>query len=165
MIIYQIRMRSWLRLGFCVTIFSATFIISLWLSWRAETHSSTVLTDGDLMIRPMLIPSLTAALAFAFCSSAKSAPSSAETSTSAMSSGQKKPYVAQVVGVQWLNPLQRKDYPTEWQLLRIIGLAEPNKNDDMVKSEPELFLGIQPILAIASGNDGTRSFTGIFQDI
>ena len=114
------------------------------------------------MIRLMLIPSLTAALAFAFCSSAKSAPSSAETSTSAMSSAPKKPYVAQVVGVQWLNPLQRKDYPTEWQLLRIIGLAEPNKNDDMVKSEPELFLGIHPILAIASGNDGTRSFKGYF---
>jgi hypothetical protein len=162
MIIYQIRMRSWLRLGFCVTIFSATFIISLWLSWRAETHSSTVLTDGDLMIRLMLIPSMAAALAFAFCSSAKSAASSVEAPTSAMSNSQQKPYIAQVVGVQWLNPLQRKDYPTEWQLLRIIGLAEPNKNDDMVKSEPELFLGIHPILAIASGNDGTRSFKGYF---
>ena len=27
------------------------------------------------------------------------------------------PLEAQVVGLQWLNPLQRKDYPTEWQLL------------------------------------------------
>ncbi|MFA6069728.1 MAG: virulence factor, partial [Janthinobacterium sp.] len=28
-----------------------------------------------------------------------------------------QPFMAQVVGVQWLNPLQRQDYPTEWQLL------------------------------------------------
>ena len=28
-----------------------------------------------------------------------------------------EPFRAQVVGVQWLNPLVRRDYPTEWQLL------------------------------------------------
>lgn len=33
-----------------------------------------------------------------------------------------KPLVAQVVGLIWLNPLQRMDYPTEWQLLWAQGL-------------------------------------------
>ncbi|MEK7899752.1 virulence factor, partial [Burkholderia contaminans] len=38
-----------------------------------------------------------------------------------------KPFVAQVVGLMWLNPLQRMDYPTQWQLLWTQGLAAPNK--------------------------------------
>ena len=46
------------------------------------------------------------------------------------------PFRAQVVGLQWFNPLQRLDYPTEWQLLWTLGLAKPNKNDDMVRTDP-----------------------------
>lgn len=114
------------------------------------------------MIRLILFPAVAAALAFSLSTSARAAPSLTTESTAALATSREKPYIAQVVGVQWLNPLQRKDYSTEWQLLRLIGLAAPNKNDDMVKAEPELFLGIQPILAIASGNDGTRSFGGYF---
>lgn len=34
------------------------------------------------------------------------------------------PFTAQVVGLQWLNPLQRRDYPTQWQLLWTLGLAK-----------------------------------------
>lgn len=37
-----------------------------------------------------------------------------------------RPYMAQVVGLQWLNPLERMDYPTEWQLLWTLGLVKPN---------------------------------------
>lgn len=43
------------------------------------------------------------------------------------------PFVAQAVGLEWLNPLQRYDYPTEWQLLWTLGLVKPNANDDMVR--------------------------------
>ena len=49
------------------------------------------------------------------------------------------PFRAQVVGLQWLNPLQRLDYPTEWQLLWTLGLVKPNKNDDMVRTDPRGF--------------------------
>ncbi len=48
-----------------------------------------------------------------------------------------KPFVAQVVGLEWLNPLQRRDYPTEWQILWTMGLVTPNRNDDMVRTMPE----------------------------
>ena len=50
-----------------------------------------------------------------------------------------KPFIAQVVGVQWLNPLQRQDYPTEWQLLWTLGKVRPNEKDDMVELHPAIF--------------------------
>ncbi len=70
------------------------------------------------------------------------------------------PFVAQVVGVQWLNPLQRRDYPTEWQLLWALGLAQPNKDDDMVKKNPKKYTSIQAIAEIAYGNKGKETFKG-----
>ncbi|BEU68603.1 hypothetical protein MAFF301069_31580 [Ralstonia pseudosolanacearum] len=54
-----------------------------------------------------------------------------------------KPFMAQVVGLEWLNPLQRRDYPTEWQLLWTLGLVKPNKNDDMVRTDPKSFTTLQ----------------------
>jgi len=71
-----------------------------------------------------------------------------------------KPFQAQVVGLQWLNPLQRRDYPTEWQLLWTLGLAQPNKDDDMVKLKPMKYSKPQAIGIIASGNNGRESFEG-----
>ncbi|XLZ69589.1 hypothetical protein ABT364_24110 [Massilia sp. SR12] len=71
-----------------------------------------------------------------------------------------KSFQAQVVGLQWLNPLQRRDYPTEWQLLWTLGLAQPNKDDDMVKLKPEKYSKLQAIGIIASGNDGAETFKG-----
>jgi hypothetical protein len=70
------------------------------------------------------------------------------------------PFRAQVVGLQWLNPLQRRDYPTEWQLLWTLGVAKPNADDDMVKSKPERFATLQAVGVIATGNDGTESLAG-----
>ncbi|WP_308923150.1 hypothetical protein [Janthinobacterium sp. J1-1] len=68
--------------------------------------------------------------------------------------------MAQVVGVQWLNPLQRRDYPTEWQLLWTLGLAKPNKDDAKVKENPVRFGKVQSIGMIAAGNDGEETFHG-----
>jgi hypothetical protein len=51
-----------------------------------------------------------------------------------------EPFVAQVVGVQWLNPLQRQYYPTEWQLLWTLGKVRPNKKDDMLEQYPAISL-------------------------
>ncbi|MYN04818.1 hypothetical protein GTP41_22235 [Pseudoduganella sp. DS3] len=60
-----------------------------------------------------------------------------------------QPFRVQVVGVQWLNPLVRRDYPTEWQLLWTLGLVKPNRNDEKVKEKPAKFSTVQPIAAIA----------------
>ena len=72
----------------------------------------------------------------------------------------KGPFKAQVVGVQWLNPLQRRDYPTQWQLLWTLGLVKPNPGDDMVRANPEKYSRLQAISPVVGGNEGTETFQG-----
>jgi hypothetical protein len=39
-----------------------------------------------------------------------------------------------------MNPLIRRDYPAEWQLLWTLGLANPNKNDEVVEGKTQEIL-------------------------
>ena len=63
----------------------------------------------------------------------------------------------QVIGLVWLNPLQRRDYTTEWQLLWTLGKVKPNKNDEMVRKEPSEFSTVQYVSLVADGNRGKTS--------
>lgn len=63
-------------------------------------------------------------------------------------------FAAQVVGLQWLNPLQRRDYPTEWQALWTLGLAKPNADDDVLPKKPQKYSTVQSIGPIASNMFG-----------
>ena len=72
----------------------------------------------------------------------------------------KRPFMAQVVGLQWLNPLQRKDYPTQWQLLWTLGMVKPNPEDEMVRGKPEKYSKLQSITSVAIGNNGLETFDG-----
>ncbi|MGG1945336.1 virulence factor [Trinickia sp. NRRL B-1857] len=88
-------------------------------------------------------------------------PSEATRDTS--NGGLAEPFIAQVVGLEWLNPLQRRDYPTEWQVLWTMGLAKPNKHDDMVRTMPEKFGALGSIGALAYGNAGEETFDGYYE--
>ena len=70
------------------------------------------------------------------------------------------PFTAQVVGLQWLNPLQRQDYSTEWQLLWTLGIVGPNKEDDMVRAKPGKYSSVQYVGSIAAGNNGRETIEG-----
>ena len=96
----------------------------------------------------------------AACSHLRSSPATLSSTVSAVPEVNKRPYMAQVVGLQWLNPLQRKDYPTQWQLLWTLGLAQPNPNDEMVREKPEKYTRLQSIASVAVGNDGSETFDG-----
>ncbi len=74
-----------------------------------------------------------------------------------------KPFVAQVVGLEWLNPLHRRDYPTEWQIFWVMGLVQPNRNDDMVRTQPELFNSVQFVATVASSSQGKEIFSGFYK--
>ena len=65
-----------------------------------------------------------------------------------------KPFQAQVVGLQWLNPLQRRDYSTEWQLLWTLGMVRPNPQDDMLKAKPEKYGRLRAVGSIVNGHGG-----------
>ncbi|WP_338638300.1 virulence factor [Burkholderia pyrrocinia] len=68
-------------------------------------------------------------------------------------------FVAQVVGLAWLNPLQRR----EWQLLWTLGLVKPNSNDDMVRTKPAKYSTLQPVSIVADGSWGSESFSGFYE--
>lgn len=69
------------------------------------------------------------------------------------------PFRAQVVGLQWLNPLQRRDYPVEWQLLWTLGLVQPNKAPGKAKPLSKKYASVQALTAIADGKAGKAKFT------
>ena len=116
------------------------------------------------MTRLLALPALAAVAVFGLLTAFASTPIIATANAAAPATSEStKPFMAQVVGVQWLNPLQRKDYPTEWQLLWTLGLTQPNQNDDMVKTNPKKYTKLQAIGIIADGNNGKESFDGYFE--
>jgi hypothetical protein len=72
-------------------------------------------------------------------------------------------FAAQVVGLQWLNPLAWKDYPTEWNALWTLGLAKPNADDDVVPKNPEKWSKVRPVSGIAFNLNGRQSFDGYYE--
>ena len=114
------------------------------------------------MKRFIAFPVLLAVAALALLSACASAPRFALANAAAPASAPAKPFMAQVVGLQWLNPLQRRDYPTEWQLLWTLGLAQPNKDDDMVKTNPKKYSKLQSIGIIAMSSE-TETFEGFHE--
>ena len=71
------------------------------------------------------------------------------------------PFMAQVVGLQWLNPLQRRDSPVEWQLLGTLGLVQPNKTDG--KPVPKKYAAVQALNTLANGKAGKTKFASYHQ--
>lgn len=67
----------------------------------------------------------------------------------------KHTFAAQVVGLQWLDPLMWKDYPTEWNLLWTLGVAKWNKDDLQVKEDPASYSKVQPVGAFGDGSTDT----------
>src|SRR5450830_733338 len=113
------------------------------------------------MTRFIVVPALVEIATFVLLTACAQSPTAADTPTFvAAPTAPPPPFMAQVVGVQWLNPLQRRDYPTEWQLLWTMGLVKPNKDDDMVKAKPQKYSTLQMVASIAAGNDGDETFKG-----
>ncbi|RQH07171.1 virulence factor [Paraburkholderia dinghuensis] len=124
-----------------------------------------MMTTGDVMKRLVLLPALLAFAVFvlgsAFAMSSASAATPGESARPAAPADDGgKPFVAQVVGLEWLNPLQRRDYPTEWQTLWTLGLVKPNLHDDMVRTNPKKYTSLQPVAGIANGVFGKETFEG-----
>lgn len=103
-----------------------------------------------------LFLALSVAITLAGCSNMKEA-SKTEQEHKKMGNLTRNIDSVQVVGLIWLNPLHRKDYPTEWELLWVMGKVAPNKEDDMLKKKPQKFSTIQYVSLLADGNNGTSS--------
>nr|WP_310138822.1 virulence factor [Burkholderia ambifaria] len=156
------------RIGVMVALLVIAFgvgALSLYYSTRVAGQPST---PEDLMKRlfvlPILIIVAVVALGVAFMKSRAPRATPTEVVPAATAAPvENKPFRAQVVGLAWLNPLQRRDYPTEWQLLWTMGLVKPNEHDDMVRTEPQKFTTLQPIVGVADGNNGRETFGGFYE--
>lgn len=141
-------------------------IVTLVCSIDAGHEGGANWNMGDWMKRLILVPSLMALLTFLATTvltvTAAKAAAVVSDEVTAPASDSAKPFIAQVVGLEWLNPLQRRDYPTEWQIMWTMGLVKPNKDDDMVRTDPDSFTTLKSIGALAYGNHGEETFKGFY---
>lgn len=115
------------------------------------------------MIRMTLLPASISAFVLFLAFAWASAPAkSADSPRVQAAKTQLEQFQAQVVGIQWMNPLHRMDYPTEWQLLWTLGLVKPNIDDDMVKKKPERYGSLRAVGSIVDGQKGETSFKFYF---
>ena len=144
---------------YSILAFIVAVAVSVWMTARASVDAAQSLTDGQLLTRLVVIPAGFATLTFGVMKALAIQPAQAEgASTAKLDPAPSRPYMAQVVGLQWLNPLERMDYPTEWQLLWTLGLVKPNPGDDMVKMKPQKYTKLQAIVGIVDPDDGRDSF-------
>jgi len=147
------------QFAYSILAFIIAIALAVWMTARAGADAVQSLTDGQLLTRLVAIPAAFAALTFGVTMALTTRPVHAEAAPAVKQDpAPARPYMAQVVGLQWLNPLERMDYPTEWQLLWTLGLVKPNPDDDMVRTEPQTFTKLQAIAAIVDPNRGRDSF-------
>ncbi|WP_174431897.1 virulence factor [Burkholderia metallica] len=155
------------RVAVAVAAWMIAVVLMASLMAHVEQPDPTQLEIGDWMKRFIAVPSLAALMVLLFTTatvrSTYAAPAT-EPVTHAGPSAEEaaKPFAAQVVGLIWLNPLERKDYSTQWQLLWTQGLSAPNKNDDMVRTDPKSFTTLQSVAGVAYGNEGEETFKGFY---
>ncbi|PKO80756.1 MAG: hypothetical protein CVU19_10665 [Betaproteobacteria bacterium HGW-Betaproteobacteria-13] len=115
----------------------------------------------EVLVRLFTIPVLIATTFFylAGCSTNRpTAPAAMRESAEAAT----QPFRAQVVGVQWMNPLVWNDYPTQWNLLWTLGLASSNRNDVQVKANPQKYRMVQPVASIVSNVNLRKTFEDFY---
>jgi len=140
-----------------------------WLGQQGELYSMEL---GDALMRIVKWPTLLAlggllvigAHAFSTRAEAVESAKTVGLKTEAEQAKQavtdkKARFAAQVVAVQWVGPVVWRDYPVQWNLYRLMGLAEPNPDDKEAKTDPD-YQGIKAIRAIAGNQSGKASFGG-----
>ncbi|MBS0349389.1 MAG: hypothetical protein JSR69_23330, partial [Proteobacteria bacterium] len=155
---------NWVRIvGVATTVFLIAMSLMLLVAWHFDSQApSHFWTAEEIMTRLFAFPTFTAALVVTWSLLGSPSIASATASSSLAPITLQHQFKAQVVGVQWMNPLVRRDYPTEWQLLWTQGLATPNKNDEVVKEKPKKFSSVQPVAAIVWNINGTVTFPNFF---
>lgn len=147
------------RLGVAVVVFMLS--LGVILAWAWHFFPDQLWDTETLIMRLFLLPAVLATLTVLVGTACTTRGDNAPAPVAAASVSTEH-FRAQVVGVQWLNPLVRRDYPTEWQLLWVQGLAVPNKDDEQVQKKPEKYFGIGYVSSIVSNVYKTRPFWHVF---
>jgi hypothetical protein len=148
------------RIRLSTTVFIISTALLLYIIWQYGFELDQPFLQGKNVIQIISVPAAISLIAFLLLPACAAKKPIVTTAQLEVSDATKKYFVAQVVGAQWLNPLQRRDYPTEWQLLWTLGLAQPNLNDDMVAANWRKYSSIQSVGSVAVGNEGRETLTG-----
>ncbi|TVT51596.1 MAG: virulence factor [Azoarcus sp. PHD] len=158
--------RRWpVRLALSLAVFVLCFVFITWGALHAETKYDINIishhSDLEVLVRLITMPALIATTLFYFsgCSTSGSTESGMVPEGTVVAA---QPFRAQVVGVQWMNPLVWNDYSTQWNLLWTLGLASSNVGDVQVKADPQRFRTVQPVASIVSNIGGRKSFRSVF---
>ncbi|CBJ41084.1 conserved exported protein of unknown function (plasmid) [Ralstonia solanacearum CMR15] len=155
------------RLTLAIGVMLLTSALALVWMYMASQTAPRMFTSEELMKRLVTIPAMLALAVLLFSTALANREAQAATAQVApvesATEASSRPFVAQVVGLEWMNPLQRRDYPAQWQLLWTLGLVKPNKNDDMVRTDPNGFTTLQSVAGIAYGNEGRETFRGFYK--
>jgi len=138
-------------LAFAVLLLAS--VVGLLRLWSASSVGTAEPGTEHIMLRLVVLPALlaiTSLLVFTALARPRSSPTVSAPAPFAPAL-QPKPFTAGVMGLQWLNPLQRSDYPTQWQLLWTLGVSGPNAGDDLLAHDPERYGQPQVLDAVIDG--------------
>jgi hypothetical protein len=146
------------RLGFAALVFG----LAAFASWQHAEVNTASLSPENQMLRFLALPGLFAAAVLALTTACAGLSKAPKSDLSPTEGRRPAPFTAQVMGIQWMNPLIRRDYPTEWQLLWVQGLAQPNRNDEVVRERREKYSSVQYVSSIVSNVHKQKRFSDIF---
>ena len=150
------------KVGWTAALTALSFGICLLPLMRMSGVEIEYLTRDDLIRRSLILPLTVSFYVFVVCfalagfdTAQAEAP---DESVPAPEGARDELQMAQVIGVVWLNPLHRRDYPTKWRILRTLGLIKPDKGRDMNEANRLEAGALRPARTVARWNGESETF-------
>jgi len=155
-------MHPWLatrskRLNWALLVWALSMAAAVWQVRQIVYADPPVPGAGFMLFRLLAMPLLAAIAVLAWLTSWAMQAAAAKIPAPAVAADAEpeQAFMARVVGLQWLNPLQRRDYPTEWQLLWTLGLVQFDPDDPEVIADPERHAKPQALGSIVEADEHT----------
>ena len=120
-----------------------------------ESWMKTVLLPIVLALVVVGVMTIFGLLSRARASEAEKKVSTHEATSNDVVMGRQKHIAVQVMGVQWINPVMRRSYPTQWNLLWTLGAAKTDVDDYDAKHDPDYKprQGMLPAISVIADNE------------
>jgi len=151
------------KVGWAAALTALSFGICVFPLVRMSGVEIGYLTTDDLIRRLLILPLTVSFYVFVACfalTGFDSARDEVRNDSKPASAGEERGALdmAQVVGVIWLNPLCRRDYPTEWRILWTLGLIKSDQVCDWPGTSAMKPGAMRPALTVAGQNGDSETF-------
>lgn len=144
------------KLGWTTALTALSFGICVFPLVRMSSVEIEYLTTDDVIRRLLILPLTVSFYVFVVCFALMgfdTAKAQVSDESEPVREGERKALkMAQVLGVVWLNPLHRRDFPTEWRILRTLGLIKPDRACHLSGANALKLNTLQPALTVARQN-------------